>query len=57
MQKGKKVLFKLGGTFVDIMCQINRGNKKNVRYKNGQNFLYMLVLHAMSGCIEFAIQW
>ena len=39
------------------MCQINTEHKKNVRYENGQKVLYMLVLRAIYGCIESALQW
>ena len=42
---------------MDIMCTINPEHKNNVRYKNGQNVLYMLVLRAIYGCIELALQW
>ena len=42
---------------MDIMCQINPEHKKNVRYKNGHKVSYMLVLCAIYGCIESALQW
>ena len=57
MPKDEKFLLKLSGTFVDIMCQINTEHKKNVRYEDGQKVLYILVLYAIYGCIESALQW
>ena len=42
---------------MDIMCNINPEHKKNVGYENGQKVLYMLVLRAIYGCIESALQW
>ena len=57
MPKDEKVLLKLRGTFVDIMCRINLGHKKNVRYRNKQKVLYMLLLYAIYGCIESALHW
>ena len=51
MPKDKKVLIKLRGTSVYIMCQINQEHMKNVRYDNGQKVLYMLVLFAIYGFI------
>ena len=55
--KDKKVLLKLRGTFMDIMCQINQDQKKNMRYENGQKVLDILVLRTIYGCIESALQW
>ena len=52
-----KNLLKLKGTFLDIICQINSEYKNNMRYKNRQKVLYMLVLRAINGCIELALKW
>ena len=34
------------------MCDINPEHKANVRYENGDNILYLLVLQDIYGCIE-----
>ena len=57
MTEDKKVLLKLRGTFVDMICQIYPENTKNLMYENVQKVLYMLVLCAIYGCIELALQW
>ena len=57
MPKDNKVFFKLRGTFMDIMFQINPGHNKNVRYENWKKVLNMLVLRSIYGCIESALQW
>ena len=53
----EKVLMKLVGDFVDIMCGVNPEHKKNVVYENGRKVLYMEVLQAIYGCIESALRW
>ena len=40
----ERVLLKLVGDFVDIMCQVNPEHKKNVTYEKGRKVLYMEVL-------------
>ena len=57
MPKGKRVLLKLRGMFVDIMCKINPEYEKYVRYEGKTKVLYLLVLRAIYGCIESALQW
>ena len=57
IRKDKKYLLEFRVTFVNGMCQINTEHKKNVRYKNGQKVLYMLVLCAIYGRIESALQY
>ena len=57
VSKDKNILLKYRGAFVEIMCWINSYHKKNASYKNEQKFLYMLVLCAIYGWIEFNIQW
>ena len=54
---GKRVLMKLVGEFVDIMCKVNPEHAKNVVYENGQKVLYMEILQAIYGCIESALRW
>ena len=57
MPKDKKVLLKLRGIFVDIMCDINPEYEQYVRFENGVKVLYLRVLRAIYGCIESALQW
>ena len=54
---GERVLMKLVGEFVDIMCKVNPEHEKNVIYENGQKVLYMEILQAIYGCIESALRW
>ena len=53
----ERVLLKLVGDFVDIMCKVNPEHKKNVTYEKGRKVLYMEVLQAIYGCIESALRW
>ena len=48
---GERVLMKLVGDFVDIMCKVNPEHEKNIIYENGQKVLYMEILQAIYGCI------
>ena len=54
---GERVLMKLVGEFVDIMCKVNPEHTKNIVYENGQKVLYMEILQAIYGCIESALRW
>ena len=55
----KKVLLKLRGRFVDIMCEVNPEYKAFVVYegKKEQKVLYLHVLRALYGCLESALLW
>ena len=53
----ERVLMKLVGQFVDIMCNVNPEHIKNVIDENGKKVLYMEVLQAIYGCIESALRW
>ena len=60
--KEKKVILKLTGVFVDIMCSVNPEHSKYVIYdvnKKGKKVkhLYVRVLWALYGCIESALLW
>ena len=55
--KYKRILIKLRGDFVDIMCQFNPEYKHNMRYEYGENVLYLRVLKEISGCIESELLW
>ena len=57
MPKDKRILMKLRGYFVDIMCQVNPYYEQHVRYENGENVLYILVLRAIYGCIKSELLW
>ena len=52
MPKDKKVILKLRGIFVNIMCDINPEYCRHMRFENGTKVLYLLVLRAIYGCIE-----
>jgi hypothetical protein len=56
-ENNERVLMKLRGRFVDIMCKVNHEHSKNAIYENGQKVLYMEVLQAIYGCIESALRW
>ena len=53
----KRVLLKLNGTFVDIMCKVNPQYLKYVSYENGKKVLYLKILKAIYGMIESALLW
>ena len=53
----KRVLMKLTGTFVDIMCEVNPGYLKYARLENGKKVLYLRILKAIYGMIESALLW
>ena len=53
----ERILIKLAGDFVDIMCEVNPENEKNVIYENGKKVLYMEVLQGIYGCIGSALRW
>ena len=61
MPKGKNVLLKLEGEFVDIMCSVNPEHVKNIVYeRKGRKMvkvLYLKVLRAIYGCLESALLW
>ena len=59
---GKKVILKLQGVFVYIMCSVNPDYNKDVIIKinkNGGNVksLYICILRALYGCFELAVLW
>ena len=55
--KGKTVLMKLRGEFVDIMCKVNPKYTEYTHMENGKRVLYLRVLRAIYGCIESALLW
>ena len=54
---GKRVLAKLVGKFVDIVCKANPEHEKNLLYENGQKVLCMKTLQEIHGCIESSLIW
>ena len=48
---------KLGGYFVNIVCQVNTDYKQHVIYDNGKKVLYLLVLMVIYGCIKSLFLW
>ena len=58
----KRVILKLRGVFVDIMCQVNSEYNGHIVYevdKRGCQVktLYVHVLRALYGCLESALMW
>ena len=48
----ERVLMKLKGIFVDIMCEPNTEYEDTICYENGGKLLYMNFLRSIYGCIE-----
>ena len=46
-ENNERVLMKLRGKFVDIMCKVNPEHIKNVIYENGHKVLYMEILQSI----------
>ena len=60
--KEKKVILKLSGVFVYIMCDINPEYRNHIMYKTTKKgrkikCLYVKVLRALYGCLESAFLW
>jgi len=55
--KDKKVILRLTGIFVDIMCRANPEYLKYVAMEKGKKVLYFRVLRALYGCLESALLW
>ena len=53
----KFILLEIEGDFVDIMCEVNPEQKKNVRVENGVKVIDLRLLKALYGCIESAVLW
>ena len=50
--KGERILMKLRGDFVDIMCQVKPEYKQHICYENGKKVMYLLFPRVIYGCIE-----
>ena len=53
----KFAIIQIGGEFVDIMCEVNPEYKDDVHFENGKKVLYVQILRALYGMIEFALLW
>ena len=53
----ERVLMRLTGDFVGIMCKVNPEHEKNVIIEKGRKVLYLEILRALYGCIESALRW
>ena len=53
----ERVLMRLEGEFVDIMCDINPEHIPNVTYERGKKVLYLEILQAIYGCLESSLRW
>ena len=57
MPEGKRIIMKLRGQFVDLMCEANPKYSSYVKVVNGKKLLYLRVLRAIYGCIQSALLW
>ena len=57
MPEEKRLLLKLRGQFVDIMCNVNPEYLPYVRVEKGVKVLYLRLLRALYGCLESALLW
>jgi hypothetical protein len=57
MPKDERLLLKLTGEFVDVMCKVNPEYIPYVRSENGKKVLYLKILKAIYGMIESALLW
>ena len=39
------------------MCEVNPEQKKNIRVENGVKVLYLRLIKALYGCMEYALLW
>jgi hypothetical protein len=57
MPKDKRVLLKLTGEFVDMMCKVNPEYIPHVRSENGKKVLHLKIFKAIYGMIGSALLW
>ena len=55
--KDKFILLNIEREFVDIMCEVNHEHNKHVRVDNEVKVLYLRLLKALYGCMEYALLW
>ena len=53
----KKVVLKLLGVFVEIMCEVNKEYEKYVIYEGKKKVLYLRVYRTLYGCLKSALLW
>lgn len=52
-----RVLLKIKGQFVNIMCNVNEDFRKHVVIENRRKVLYLCILQALYRCIRLALLW
>ena len=57
MPEKHRVMLKIKGHFVDIMCRVNPDFEKHVILEHGKRVLYLKILRALYGCIRSALLW
>ena len=57
MPEHNTVLLKIQRKFADIMCDVNLELKEHISYEKVRKVLYMLLLKALYGCMEYNILW
>ena len=50
-ENGERVVLRLTGDFIHIMCDVNPEHKKHIMYEEGRKGLYMEVLKTIYRCI------
>ena len=57
MPEDKFIILKIEGEFLEIMWEVNPEHKKNVCVENGLKVLYLSLLKALYGCMEYELLW
>ena len=57
LPKDKSTILLLEGKCVDIMCNANTKYKQHFMFKDGRKTLYLLIIKAIYGIIEYALLW
>ena len=57
MPEDKHILLKLRDEYVDIMCDVNEEQRKNVVIKNTERVLYMKLVRVIYGCMQSSFMW
>ena len=52
-----KVVVKLIGDAVDVLCTANDKYKKYVKTEKGKKVIYLRLIRALYGCIQSALLW
>ena len=51
----KSILLKVGGNFMNIMCELNPEQNKNVPVENVVKVIYLCLLKSLYWCMESAL--